>query len=246
MENEILFIFKNFHKPRTNFKAHNHQYHEIIFFLKGSGQTNVGDESYSYKANDVCFTNEGVYRNQRAEKRSEYLCLGFRNAEKIPLLSGVYACEQDGSILKILLDILDEHTNKKAMYKEICDHKIAELLLKIGRLQQKDGDETSMWSIIREIDTNGLYNISVEELAKRSSYSYDHFRHEFKRLTGCSPTQYVLKKRMERAKQLLKEDNYSCTLISQICGFSTPAQFSSVFKREEGVTPIVYKRNHTT
>jgi hypothetical protein len=53
MENEILFIFKNFHKPRTNFKAHNHQYHEIIFFLKGSGQTNVGDESYSYKANDV-------------------------------------------------------------------------------------------------------------------------------------------------------------------------------------------------
>lgn len=242
MENKILFVFKNFHKPHTNFKAHNHQYHEIIFFLKGAGQTKVGEDVYPYKANDICFTSEGVFRNQRAEKRSEYLCLGFKSNKKIDLESGVYSCEQDSSILKTLLDILDEFTQKKAMYKEICDHKIAELLLKIARLQQKDGDETSMWSIIHEIDNNTLYSISVKELAKRSSYSYDHFRHEFKRITGCSPTQYVLKKRMERAKQLLKEDNYSCTLISQICGFSTPAQFSAVFKREEGVTPIVFKR----
>lgn len=206
----------------------------------------MGEDSYSYKSNDVCFTGEGIYRNQRAEKRSEYLCLGFRCAKEIPILSGVYACERDESILKILLDILDEYTNKRAMYKEICNHKIAELLLKIGRLQQKEGDETSMWSIIREIDKNSLYNISVEELAQRSSYSYDHFRHEFKRLTGYSPMQYVLKKRMERAKQLLKEDNYSCTLISQICGFATPAQFSTIFKREEGVTPVAYKKTHNS
>ncbi len=245
MENKILFIFKNHHKPRTNFKAHNHKYHEIIFFLKGAGQTKVGEDIYPYKANDVCFTHEGVYRNQRAEKRSEYLCLGFKSDKKIPLDNGVYACEQDGSILKILLDILDEHTQKKAMYKEICDHKIAELLLKISRLQQKDGDETSMWSIIREIDKNELYTVSVEEMAKRSSYSYDHFRHAFKKLTSCSPTRYVLNKRLERAKQLLKEDNYSCTLISQICGFSTPAQFSAVFKREVGISPIQFKEKHT-
>ncbi|MBQ2967550.1 MAG: AraC family transcriptional regulator [Clostridia bacterium] len=243
MENSILFMFKNFHKPRTNFKAHNHTYHEIIYFIKGAGQTKVGEDIFPYKPGDICFTPKGIYRNQRAEKRSEYLCLGFLCDKKISLGSGVYACEQDGSILKLLLDILEEYTQKKARYKEVCDHKISELLIKISRLQQKDGDETSMWSIIREIDNNQVFNISIEELAEKSSYSYDHFRHVFKKLTGRSPMQYVMQKRLEQAKKLLKEDNYSCTLVSQVCGFSTPAQFSAVFKRETGMTPIEYKEH---
>ena len=242
MKDSLLFIFKHSHKSNKQFKSHTHSYHELIYFLKGNGTTVIGDVEYNYKSGDICFTEASVQRSQKSEKRSEYICLGFRHNDAVPIKSGVYSCEQDKSILSAILDIFSEFTEKKPMHKEICHHKLSEILLKISRLSKKESDEKSLRMLISEIDNDSTYTISVKELAKRTSYSYHYFRHEFKKLTGMSPVNYIMKKRIDKAKELLSSEDYSCTLISQICGFSTPAQFSLVFKRETTFTPGEYKK----
>ena len=244
MENTLLFIFKHRHKSNSGFKSHTHTYNELIYFLKGSGTTRIGDTEYSYKSGDICCTESALPRSQKAEKRSEYICLGFKCDKALPVKSGVYSCEKDQSILSSILEMFSEFTEKKPMHKEICNHKLSEILFKISRIPKKESNEKSLQLLISELESDSTYNISVEELAKRTSYSYHYFRHEFKKLTGMSPVSYIMEKRIQKAKELLISEGYSCTLISQICGFSTPAQFSSIFKNKTGHTPGDYRKLH--
>ena len=78
MDNTLLFVFKHRHKSNKGFKSHTHAYHEIIYFMKGDGTTKIGSNEYSYKPGDICFTEQTEERSQMSEKRSEYICIGFR------------------------------------------------------------------------------------------------------------------------------------------------------------------------
>jgi AraC family transcriptional regulator len=65
-----------------------------------------------------------------------------------------------------------------------------------------------------------------------------HFARQFKAATGLPPHQYVILRRVERAKQLLQAgSDFSLTEVAAVAGFSDQSQFSRHFKRLLGVTP---------
>jgi AraC family transcriptional regulator len=72
-------------------------------------------------------------------------------------------------------------------------------------------------------------------VARLSSY---HFARQFKKATGLPPHQYVIVRRVERAKQVVQEDDdVSLAEVAAHAGFSDQSQFSRHFKRLVGVTP---------
>jgi AraC family transcriptional regulator len=72
-------------------------------------------------------------------------------------------------------------------------------------------------------------------VARLSPY---HFARQFKRATGLPPHQYVIARRVERAKQLLHAgDDLSLAQVAARAGFSNQSHFSLHFKRLVGVTP---------
>ena len=72
-------------------------------------------------------------------------------------------------------------------------------------------------------------------VARLSAY---HFARQFKRATGLPPHQYVILRRVERAKQLLHGGSeLSLAEVAAHVGFSDQSQFSYHFKRLVGVTP---------
>jgi AraC-like DNA-binding protein len=72
-------------------------------------------------------------------------------------------------------------------------------------------------------------------LARLSPY---YFVRQFKRATGLPPHQYVILRRVERAKQLLQAGgNFSLAEAAARAGFSDQSQFCQHFKRLVGVTP---------
>jgi AraC family transcriptional regulator len=85
-------------------------------------------------------------------------------------------------------------------------------------------------------------NIGLPELAAIAGYSPDHFSRLFKRCFGQPPYQYVLMRRVERAKAMLKDQSRSIANIAAACGFATQAHLNSAFKLRTGVTPGVYRR----
>jgi two-component system response regulator YesN len=64
----------------------------------------------------------------------------------------------------------------------------------------------------------------------------------FKQETGCTITQYITVRRLEKAKQYLSYSHKTVTEISEKCGFSDPNYFARVFKKYEGTTPTQYQQ----
>ncbi|RON52714.1 helix-turn-helix domain-containing protein [Pseudomonas frederiksbergensis] len=80
------------------------------------------------------------------------------------------------------------------------------------------------------------------DLAQEAGMSEYHFSRLFKRATGHSPSQYFIKLRMTKAKQLLVETGMSIIDIGLDVGYSSASHFSQVFKREVGVPPSHYRQ----
>ncbi len=244
MSLEVLFAFKHHQPSGYNFKLHKHAYHEFIFFLKGMGETNINSMPYEYKAMDICFTRQGDTRDHKARRRTVFICIGFYGDLSDEMKSGIYSGKKAAEILPAVLEIQKEFMQKLPEYQGLCNLKMQEILLKLLRINMKQITKNSIQGLIKRIDSDKIYNMRVEEMAKELSYSYDYFRHEFKRQTGLSPKTYLMKNRIAHAKVLLTTEDYSCTLISEICGFSTSAQFTSIFKKETGLTPMNYRKCH--
>ena len=78
---------------------------------------------------------------------------------------------------------------------------------------------------------------SREQMAAVARLSTYHFARQFKAATGLPPHQYVIARRVERAKQLLQGGGFSLAQVAAHAGFANQSQFSQHFKRLVGVTP---------
>ncbi len=94
---------------------------------------------------------------------------------------------------------------------------------------------------LRIIDYNYSSPITIEQIAKRVSLNPSYFSRIFTEQVGIPPKQYVLNKRLERAKELLKETNASVFEIANSVGYDDQMYFSRIFKKHIGVSPIEYK-----
>ena len=92
------------------------------------------------------------------------------------------------------------------------------------------------------IETNLGGNPSISDLARESGLSASYFAEAFKRTTGISPHQWLLKRRVERAKAMLRDTDSSLATISSKCGFFDQSHFSRVFIRFEGSAPGDWRR----
>ena len=69
-----------------------------------------------------------------------------------------------------------------------------------------------------------------------------HFSREFKKYTGFSPYEYLVKYRVKKKKKLLRETDRVLDDIAQRVGYSSTSNFISTFKRLEEITPHKYRK----
>lgn len=92
------------------------------------------------------------------------------------------------------------------------------------------------------VETELASNFGLIDLAALLGYGPDHFSRLFKITFEDSPHQYVLARRIERAKSLLRDDQLKITEIALNCGFSSQAHMTTAFKRHTGTTPANYRK----
>jgi len=85
--------------------------------------------------------------------------------------------------------------------------------------------------------------LDLKTIAAESGYSRDHFLRMFRAATGCTPHQYFLRLRIEKAQSLMTNQSLRIIDIAASCGFTSQSQFSRVFRRVIGVTPRQYRRD---
>jgi AraC family transcriptional regulator len=101
--------------------------------------------------------------------------------------------------------------------------------------------EPSLSRVLEYIHANLSNDLHLKELAEIADLSTFHFAKLFKRTTGWSPHQYVLGRRLERAKQLLRNSRISLSEVSLRAGFADQSHMSNVFRRLVGVTPSRFR-----
>lgn len=107
------------------------------------------------------------------------------------------------------------------------------------------GSEDADENVLRAqqfIDDNFYKPITVDDIADYAGLSRYHFSRIFKKETGYSPHQYLINIRLRHARELLSTDSASLDTIAATCGFSSTSHFISVFKKEAGVTPVMFKK----
>lgn len=104
------------------------------------------------------------------------------------------------------------------------------------------GMKYNIYPILKHIQNNINREIRVEELAEIACLSKDHFSRIFKSATCLSPGDYVLQKRLERAKFLLLSTDLPQDEIIEQSGFNSITYFSRIFRKYTGYTPIGYRK----
>jgi AraC family transcriptional regulator len=125
----------------------------------------------------------------------------------------------------------------------ICAH----LLHTYSGVSRRDETRHSTLSMREEkaakkfmVDNLG-HDLRVAAIAAAIDLSAGHFSQGFKQATGCTPHQWLMRVRVERAKELLGQHAMSLISIAEACGFTDQSHFTKVFVREMGLTPAAWR-----
>ncbi len=94
---------------------------------------------------------------------------------------------------------------------------------------------------LQYIDNHIHVKIEIEQLAAASGWSHEHFTRTFQRLIGHSPSEWVNKRKMERAAQMVLQSNDPIKKIAPEVGFADVYHFHRVFRRWMGMTASQYR-----
>lgn len=100
---------------------------------------------------------------------------------------------------------------------------------------------TSLNRVMEKIEEDLAVKLSLSQLAELAGLSVPHFCRAFKRTIGCPPYAFVVRRRIDRAKEFLRHSDISITGIALDCGFSSSSHFTNAFRREAGMSPLAYR-----
>jgi AraC family transcriptional regulator len=91
------------------------------------------------------------------------------------------------------------------------------------------------------VDAKMEDELTLREMAQSVELSRAHFARMFRKSTGESPHQFVLRQRIERAMTMLRSDDARVVDVAVACGFKTQQHFARVFRHVCGVSPTDYR-----
>ncbi|VFS22637.1 AraC family transcriptional regulator [Enterobacter cancerogenus] len=92
-------------------------------------------------------------------------------------------------------------------------------------------------NVVAFIEENLAQPLTLADLASQAALSEYHFARMFRQSMGQAPHQYVMHRRMEKAKALIQHTAMPLTDIAMACGFNSASHFSNRFRSVLGVTP---------
>ena len=125
--------------------------------------------------------------------------------------------------------------NRKRVYEFYISSLPSDGELPTGRVSAQE--QKFLRSIQEYVNANLHRSITLDDLAEVVCLSPSTLYKKMKDYADVSPMEYVMKVRLHRAVELLKDDSVSVQEVAQAVGFNTHSFFSECFKREFGMTP---------
>lgn len=204
----------------------------IILLFPGEWHSYYPDKETGWDEYWVGF--RGNYIDRQVEK-------GFFRKNEPLLQVGLSA-----TIVGLYRDILDFASREKSGYQQMISGIVLHIMGCICYKEKNNSftntevvDKINQARILMKENLEAP--LTPEEIAAQLGLGYSWFRRVFKEYTGVAPAQYQLQQKMLRAKEYLNNTTMNIAEIAYHLGFENGGQFSTFFKKKEGITPTEFR-----
>ncbi len=273
-EDESGFLIKKYNAQIRTY-LHNHDFIEIVFVVTGSGNHIIDSTEFGMTGGMLFIVPSGVRHSLFFSGESEYYNIFITNkyAKKIKLLSPpfpqgslyelvndqsrqinpVYLSNTDlNTVSELITLIFTEWNTKREFYTEVIAAALKTLSCLLCRnIQEKNSHLTKEHSadiLPRLIDyVNIHYNekITLKSIAAVYHYNPAYLGRLFSKTYGITLNEYLYRKKLEKAKELLISTDCSIADIASSVGFPNTSSFYNRFKTLFSLTPKEYRQRNT-
>ena len=226
----------NYHQKQEKVFVQARSYSAITLRLKTAGKYKCKNKNIAFEPESICIIPAGVaYERDNLEEDILVIHFHLLNCvlEEIQVFKITDAEKYKNLFLKALT--LRYENDIGCMYRitAVVYEILSELTRDVGfTTNHKDNRIIESAEYMRQNFWDN--ELSIEDLAKRTSVSPAYYRREFNRVYGTSPKEFLDTLRIQYAKNLLETDYFSQKEIAYRCGFSDVGYFRTVFKRKIG------------
>ncbi|MDQ1914096.1 AraC family transcriptional regulator [Paenibacillus sp. GD4] len=255
-----------------NWPVHTHEGLEIYYFQRGNANYIIGENIYDLSPGDMLLFRGSTIHRVNPSKDVPYIrsYVNFTESflqEQMPedmfekLMSlfeapnGMlirWSAEERDEVAMYFRSIHRENEHESFGYEIILKTHLTQLLIaayrKAKRLHelvpagQQSHTQENVRRILQYINQRYTENFSLQELSKELHLNKYYMCHCFKEVTGSTINNYVISKRIEEAKKMLRTTDEPIALISEKLGFNTAVHFSRSFKKFAGISPQYYRK----
>jgi AraC-like DNA-binding protein len=252
---ELLYFYKGTGTCMVDDKEFIAKEGDLIIFNNVELHNLIPDKRENLILIAIYFLPELLYKPGSNGMSLEYLKPFYCRGEKFNnLISSDEVNKHDLHIL--IKKIFYELINKKNYYKLTSTTLLQEALIELlyyynnGNFQldsdlaynKKLADIDKLKATFVLIMNNYKHNITLEDAAKSAYMSPHYFCRFFKKVTGTTFKEYLLRIRIDKAKELLMKYNMSVTEIAYQVGFENLSYFFRVFKRFTSLNPLEFRK----
>ena len=251
---------------------HQHPFYEIFFFISGNVNYIIEGRSYKLWPGDILLTsNADIHRPEvRPGRPYERIVIWLADDffDHLKRFSGedFTACftdaalkdyrlirPDDGTLIRLRQlceQMSDAKFSKKLGSAALTQAYLIEFLVRVCRayydtpesVKNDITEDEKVNQVIGYINENLADSLSLDNLAGRFYISKFYLSRRFKQFTGLTIYQYIMKKRLITARNMLRAGT-PVTVSCLQCGFNDYSNFLKAFKREFGENPSFYSKN---
>lgn len=239
---ELIYYSHNRYNNTAIIKKHTLQYYELTLVIDGTMRYTVsGDEVY-LKPGDAVFLRSGDTRERdMIHERMDYVSYNFYLDDDCNLPKYIKgALTGEIQLLIAACDLLDGKVGSERL--RYIGYIFESMLMLLKERSSREYSEITE-KILDFISLNYNTKITLERIAEEIHFSAVYCDTVFKRETGKSIVNYLIDIRLEEAKTLLLNNEYSVKEVSKRVGYEDYNYFSRLFKQRNGYTPTNYRNS---
>lgn len=246
-------------------ELHSHSHYEIYFLINGIRDFFL--ENTMYKISAPCIIiippytmhkTEGIGFSRININISPSSLNSFEQNTLLKLSNNVISLSNDdfNAVLPLFEEGIELSKNENKFLMDNLYTITSYIVLKIFKLRNKkvtssvkainESSSPTVLKIIDYINTNINNEITLKMLSKKFYLSNASICSIFKKSMNCTIGEYILRLRINKAKQFLSDTKKSVEEISTLCGFSSGAYMGLIFKNKTGLSPLQYRKLQTT
>lgn len=228
-------------------------YHHFSFLYVVSGELLLVIDGKEYLIHD---RELGVIDTSKAHlyascRDTELIFVRFRGNTSPALVSRLFSYRHafvpphNSRTFQALSEIVDGFIAQNPLPEEIISSHIHTLLCDLLTLRYglEGAGQTVVDKAVHYIENNYYLPITVSDLAKKACLNSSYFSEKFKKQTGLTPKQYIIQTRLNAAKILLRDTDWSIREIADKTGFPSDAYFTWYFHSQFHQTPTDYRNS---